>query len=465
MASHINPIEVFLSVAVIATALIPVTANAAGFAILEQSTKRTGTAMAGSGSAAQDASVVWSNPAAMTLMDRQLQVTGSAVLPGFEFTDQGSRQRLPGGSVPLLPAANSREDGGVNAFIPHISWVHPIDDRWHFGVTLNAPFGLSTDYGLDWPGRYQSVKSEIINFNLNPALAYRVSDRLSVGAGVNINYVDAELTNAMDFAAICANFSGGACPNGAFPGQGQFDGFVKNEGDDVSYGINLGMLWEFDSNTRLGISWRSEIDHDIEGTAKFTQPDTLGGFEALGPALGGSLTSTFSNTGSEAELTLPATASASFYHRFSEGPANNFAVLADAVWTGWSSLDELRAEFENPATPASEEPLGWEDVWRVSLGTEYYANDQWTLRAGAAFDESPIPNSQLRSARLPGNDRTWVTLGASLSLSGSSSVDIATAHIFVDDTNINRRGSTGDQLIGEYESDGAVLTFQFNYRW
>ncbi|MDZ7783972.1 MAG: outer membrane protein transport protein [Halioglobus sp.] len=447
---------VVLSASIISPAL------GAGFAILEQSPKANGTALAGSGSSARDASAVWFNPAAMSLLDHELLVAGHQVVPTFEYTDEGSTQQLADGSVPLLPEASATRSGDKNAFIPHLSYVHRLDDRWHFGVTLNAPFGLTIDYGRDWKGQYQAVLSEIVNFNLNPALSYRVTDSLVIGAGFSVNYVDVELSNALDFAAICVEVVGGDCPNGAVPGRGQFDGFVSNAGDSTSVGANVGLLWEIGEATRLGLTYRSEIDHEIEGTADFTTPGTLGGLDALGPFLGGALSSAFADSDIGAALTLPASGGVSFYHRLAAD--RRFAIMADAEWTGWSSVRRLRIEFDNTATPASEVALRWEDVWRFSLGVEFNAGDRWTWRAGAAFDETPT-DEDLTTARLPGNDRIWLAAGATWRWMPRSEIDVALAHTFVDDTDIDRVGDTGDRLRGRYQADATMLSLALTYRF
>lgn len=435
---------------------------AAGFAILEKSAKREGTALAGSGSAAMDASAVWFNPAGMSrLGDSQLQISGHYVMPKFEFNDQGSNRPIAGTSVPLLPDVASRRDAGVEAFVPAISYVRPINNQWHFGLALNAPFGLSTDYGRDWRGRYQAVRSEITSLNLNPALARRLGSNLAVGFGVDISYMETSLSNAIDLAAACAELAGGACPNGAIPGQGQFDGFVENSGDDIGLGYNAGLLWELTSGTRVGIAWRSGIDHDLEGEADFASPETLDGLGSLG-LLGNALGAAFRDSDIEARLRTPESVSLSLYHRFGDGFLRRFAVMVNADWTGWSSVDELRIRFDNPAAPSTVERFAWENVWRLAIGGEYYVNDRWTLRCGVALDESPVSDASQRSPRLPGNDRRWIAFGASRSLADGSSIDFALAHTLVDDTAIDHVGVSGDRLVGEYDSDGTILSLEYN---
>jgi len=124
-----------------------------------------------------------------------------------------------------------------------------------------------------------------------------------------------------------------------------------------------------------------------------------------------------------------------------------------------------RIEFDNPATPATEVALGWEDVWRFSLGVEFDASDRWTWRAGTAFDESPAGGPSMATARLPDNDRIWLAAGATWHWTPRSEIDIALAHTFVGDTDIDRVGDTGDRLRGSYESDSTILSVGLVYRF
>lgn len=436
--------------------------HGAGFAILEQSAARNGMALAGSRAAAEDASTVWFNPAGMTRRDSELQLAAHLIVPQFEFNDRGSVQTTPLGSLPLLPGADRSEDGAERAVVPNAAYVRAINERWRLGIVLNAPFGLSTGYASDWVGRYQAVDSEITSFNVNPAVAYRVNDRLSLGAGVSVNYTEARLTNAVDFAAICAQLAGDACPNGALPGQGAFDGFVENTGDDTSVGYNLGLLWQPTNATRLGLTYRSEIEHNLEGDVDFTAPATLGGFEALGPMLGGALAAAFADGNAGAELTLPDTAGASIRHDIENGFAAGVTLLAEAVWTGWSNLSALRIDSDNPATPPLEETLAWENTWRFAVGLECRVNAAWQLRAGIAYDESPVPNQQLRTPRLPDNDRTWLALGLGRTWRHGT-IDVGYAHLVVDDTPIDRVGGTGDRLRGDYDSAADVFSVEVGF--
>jgi long-chain fatty acid transport protein len=165
-----------------------------------------------------------------------------------------------------------------------------------------------------------------------------------------------------------------------------------------------------------------------------------------------------------AKVRLPASFSVSGYHRFSN---SRFAIMGDATWTDWSTVPGVVFIYERPTTAGGPTslPLGFEDSWRLGLGLNYYHNDHLTFRTGVAFDESPVPNAELRSARLPGNDRTWLSFGASYQFNDRMSADFGYAHLFVDDTRINRTSETSGTLVGEYDSNADIVSLQINYQF
>lgn len=439
------------------------TAGGAGFAIIEHSAQGMGNAFAGGGAVAEDASTLWFNPASITRLDSQIQSSGHVILPSFEFTDGGSVQAVGAGTIPLLPTAPAVNDGGKIAIVPNFYYIREINPKWHFGLAVNAPFGLATEYDPNWSGRYQAVESEIINVNINPALAFRLSDKVSLGAGVSVNYIDAKITNAVDFAAVCAASAGGACPNGAVPGQGTFDGFSEIKADDISYGFNLGIFYEPTNRTRLSMAYRSQINHKLDGTADFTAPTTLGGFTALGPVLGAGLAGTFADDGASAGVSLPDTFSFSGYHRLND----KIGLMADFTWTNWATIPALVIVFDTATTAGgpSVETLNWQNTWRFAFGANYYYDDKITLRTGVAYDESPSNSQTFRTARLPDNDRLWVSIGASYQIKDHLSADFGYSHLFIKDTPISRTGSTGNVLIGTFESSADILSVQVNYKF
>ncbi len=423
--------------------------SAAGFAVNTPSTQHMGNAVAGGGAIAEDASAVWMNPASITRLPSQAMTSAHVILPSFEFKDSGSTFAPPLGGGAISGPATA--EGDKEAYVANFYYIRKLDERLSFGLAVNAPFGLATEYDRNWRGRYHAVESEILDFNINPALAWKVNETFSIGAGVSLNYIDAKINNAVDFGSICAAPPGGGPPIGACTGPGLFDGFAEHEGDDISYGFNVGLFYEPNDRTRFSVAYRSQINHKLEGDADFTVP------AAAAPIAGA-----FSDGGIKIGASLPDSLSISAFHMVTP----KIGIMGDATWTGWSDIPELLIIYDNPGTTGdgqADEPLDWEDVWRLSFGVNYYQSDKLTLRTGVAYDQSPVPNPVRATPRLPDNDRIWLSIGASYRASDRLSVDFAYTHEFLDDTNIARTNGTGATLRGTYESEVDIFSLQVSY--
>lgn len=419
-------------------------AAGSGFAIIEQSAASAGYAYAGVAAAAQDASTVFFNPAGMALLSgNELQLGGHYIIPSAKFENQGSTTVL---GTPLT--GGNGGDGGEAALVPNLFYTHRFANKWSAGIGITAPFGLVTEYDDGWVGRYYALKSDLATLNINPSVAYKINDQWSIGVGVSFQRVEAELSSAIDYGTILAG--AGFAPPAASQ---TLDGKVTFEADDWGYGANVGLIFEPRRGSRLGIHYRSQIDHTAEGDAKFENP------AGLPPGVGAT------NNEIEVDVTLPENVSFSGYHAFNE----RWAILADITWTKWSRFEELRIKYAD-GRPDSIDTYKWEDSWRYSIGGTFKPMEALELRAGVAYDETPIPNAQRRTPRVPGADRTWLTFGAGYQFSELIKLDFAYGHLWIDDPKLNkdvtepenaRRGA----LIGEYDSSidifSAAVSFQF----
>ncbi len=437
--------------------MIPGQVRGAGFAIIEQSVSGLGNAFAGGAASAEDATTIFFNPAGMTRIDHAEAILGIHwIIPSAEFNNEGSTHVLqPVTGVPL--AGGNGGDGGVNVLVPNIYYVRPLGKGLTFGLGINAPFGLATEYDSNWVGRYHAIKSDLVSINVNPSLAYKVNNHLSLGAGFSIQYLEAELTNAIDFGTLDAigAFTPLGIPAGALGliPQGS-DGFVKLEGDSIGFGFNLGLLYEFTENTRLGIAYRSRVYQDVEGDADFS-----------GVPAGLAAAPLFKDTGAEAQITLPDTASISLYHRFNP----QWAVMADITWTDWDVMKELRFKFDNPFQSDGVTTLNWKDAFRYSLGVTFNPNERLAVRGGIAYDETPIPDPEHRTPRIPGEDRLWLSFGLGYRISDSFSVDLGYAHLFVDDPRIDK-SPTGEDAVrgglkGTFDASVDIISGQIVWRF
>lgn len=425
-------------------------AEAAGYALREQSASALGNAFAGATAGAEDLSYMFFNPAGLTRQSgSQIAVVGNLILPRLELSNL--RASTAGGE-PL--SGNDGGNPGEDAVVPamyglwDIQQTFGLEENIKLGVGVNVPFGLETDYRDNWIGRYHALHSKVKTINVNPAVAWEPVPGLSVAAGLQAQYMDARLTNAVDFGSIGAAFGGTP---------GADDGVGKAKGDDIGWGYNLGALWEPWAGTRFGVAWRSAIDHRLRGDGDFSL-DSAGIGARVQAATG-----LFQDGRIQADVTTPETLSFGVNHAID----SQWTVMAEAQWTRWSRFHELRIDFANPVQPDSLMEQEWHDTWFVGLGATYRPDEAWALRGGAAWDQDPTRNKH-RGARIPTDDRWWLSLGAGWSPLPGLSIDVGYTHIFIQDSAIDLKATDrGNRFRGDLSADidGAVDIFAVQARW
>ena len=448
--------------------------NAAGFSVAEHSASGMGSAFAGASAIAEDASTTYFNPAGLSkLKGKQIIFAAHYVSVSSAFTNNGSslNSTLGGGTL-----SGSNDDGSTSPFIPNFYYSRELNDKWNFGFGVNVPFGNSSEYSDTWVGRYHATKSEIHTININPSASYKVNDKFSVGFGVNVQYIEATLANKLDSRAICfgaitkAQIAGGATPTNAAVaanagcnaaglttlGNAATDSTQSLTGDDWSFGWNIGLLYEISDETRIGLAYRSNIEHNVNGTSDFTRSANLNAFLT-------SVSSTaFTDTGASVSVDLPETLSLSLYHAVNP----KWSILADATWTKWNRFDKLVINFANPSQSSSTIPENWENSMRYSLGLNYKPDSKWIYRAGVALDETPISNTKDITPRIPDNDRIWLSLGFGHQVSDDFGYDVGYSHLIFDDIVINNTdASFGHTLSGSYNVDVDIFSAQFNWKF
>jgi len=329
--------------------------------------------------------------------------------------------------------------------------------------TANVPFGLATEYDEGWIGRYHGLKAEITTINVNPVIAWKATDSMSVGIGLSYQYVDIEITNNIDSAVACGFAQqvnpAATCSAYTFPGLAADDSRLALDGDDSSIGWNVGLLFDVSEKSRVGLAYRSAIKHDISGNANYTLNSGTG---SLAEAVAG--TPLFNSTTLTAGAELPATFSTSFVHDFNP----NWTFLFDWTYTGWDSLGSIEIVQEGAIPGTNPElELAFHNTNRVSFGGHYKPGNNWIFRAGLAYDEAPVRNDEVRTARVPDNDRRWLSLGFGYEASKSWSFDVGYSHLFISDTGINNQTSTssGATLVGTYDASVDILSAGVNFNF
>ena len=389
-------------------------ASASGFQLFEQNASGIGNAYAGSAAVAENASTIYFNPAGMTQLQK-LEVSGgvSVVKPSFSFNNKGS-------SVDGLTGTGDGGDAGGWGFVPngYASWG--VTKDLYVGIGISAPFGLKTEYDDRWVGAAQSRMFEIKTINVNPSVAYRLNEKVSLGFGLNWQKID----------ATYERLAGINVPSVA-----------KLTLSDDAWGWNAGALFTLSPSTKVGISYRSTIKYKTEGHTN--------------------LNGVWRND-SKASLTLPDTAILSVTQKLSD----RWEMLGDISWTGWSSIpkvDILRAN----GSLAQVLDTDFKDAWRVALGANYQLNSAWKLKYGIAYDQTPVRGPTTRLVSLPDNDRVWLSFGAQWAPDKAQKIDLGAAYIHVRDSKI-RNDQTSvipsrGYVAGEYSGNIWVLGAQYSY--
>jgi long-chain fatty acid transport protein len=446
---------------------------AAGFQINESSASGLGTAYAGGAAAAEDASILWSNAAGMIRL-RERQVVGAVhlITPSIKFKN-GSSVAATGQAL----GGEGGDAGGLNV-VPNLYFVAPLGTDWSVGLGLSSPFGLVTEYGDGWAGRFQAMKSSIRTINVNPSVAWRVMPRVGVGLGLNFQRIDAEFTNQVNFSGALLSAAqplvvAGTITPATLAAIAQatpnLESRAKVEGSDNAWGWNLGVLWELDDKTRVGAQYRSSIKYTIDGDAKFSNPTPAATGNAPLDALIAQLATGVNtspvglrDTAITSQVKLPAIVNLSYFTTLND----RWDVLADAQWTQWSTIQELRFVRGN-GTLLQNTPENFKDTWKVALGAHYRYNSALTLRGGIALDQSPVRTAD-RTPRLPDADRTWLAFGAQYRMSPSLTLDVGAAYVFVKKANIDISGNppsaaANGTLAGRYDSNTIIASGQITY--
>lgn len=399
-------------------------AKASGFQLREQSSEALGNAFAGSTAKAYNLSTIYYNPAGMTRLEGD-QIAGSttwiAPVSKFSGTNTVGATRTVGSQ-----GGDAIKDAAVGAV--YAMWDYRPDLK--FGMAVTAPFGMRSEYEDNWVGRYHALHSDVTDINFSPSVAYRINENLSIGGAIQVAYTKARLSQAINLTAL----TGGALPG---------DGRGTVEGDDVGFGGDIGLLYEFSPTSRLGLNYRSQVDHTLEGSAKFEA--TTAQKAALGVNL--------RDTEASADLVTPDMVAVGFYHEVSP----QWALMSDVQWTRWSTFKELRIKYDSGRADSITRE-NWHDTWFFSLGTTYTMDDHNKFHFGVAYDQAPMKDED-RTARIPDSDRYWLSAGYTYTLNPKVQGNIGYTHIFADSATLDEASVLGSgRLTGSYDSSVDIIS-------
>lgn len=394
-------------------------AGASGFALQNQTGSGNGTAFAGAAASAEDAGTIYFNPAGMTYLPQghNIAVAGTLLNRSIEFRNTNSAQgTLAWGST------NGGNAGGLS-LIPAGYYAYSISPSLRVGVGVSPTFGNKTEYTPDFLGRNSAISTKWEQTNINPSIAYKLNDKVSVAAGLNYALLHLHLRQGVASSSTqLADISASA------------DG----------WGYNLGLMWQISPSTRLGLAYRSTIEFNATD-GRNRNPVTSYDFTA--------------------KVKTPD----NFSMALSQQLSDRWEMLGDVTWTGWSSIQNLDLISKSTGNVAARLSYNFRDTWRVGLGANYKYNDQWKFRFGTAYDRSPVKTPEDRTMTLPDSDRIWLSFGAKYQLSKVSSVDFGYTHIFFRAASTNRNVTTGagtatTQFIrGDFDASADLLSVQYNH--
>ena len=442
MHKNTNALVKAIRLATLAVIAAPASVLAGGFSLNEQSASQMGVANAGAAANPENATTVLFNPAGMS------QLSGTNISFGAAVLDIDAEAKSGAKAVNQLSGDVEGSRGGDiadPAVLPNFYLTHEINDSIDVGFGIHAPYGLAADYDNDFVGRYFADKTELTAIAFTPSIAINNGKGLSMGATLNIMYAEGRLSKFQDIR-------GGLVQRGLPPAQAnglatQYEQafgapYADIEGDDVAINFRVGFLYELSEQTQIGLTAQTGTEFELEGEIElegYPAPSAQSPFGLAPQTLTENVT---------VPLAIPESATLGLRHRLTD----NVTLLAGATYARWSRFEELdinsregqsgevSAEIgrvgDMPITHITEE---WKNTWQFNVGGIWQATPEWALKAGYAFDESPV--DQYVTARIPSEDRHWLTLGTQWKdVQSGWTVDVAVGTlIFADDAKVDDR--------------------------
>ncbi|MEM8833132.1 MAG: OmpP1/FadL family transporter [Pseudomonadota bacterium] len=395
-------------------------AYAAGFYLQEQSVKGLGMAFAGSTTSINDASTIYFNPAGMTDLEQgQIHAGVNLMIQHGDISDTGSTFFGP----PIAPAAEGNPYDPIA--LPNLYAAYPFHifgkEIWG-GLGVSLPFGITSDYGGAAFNRFDATETELNTINLTPALAVDITDMLSVGAGLDIQYAEADLRAAF---------------NAGTPGT------TRIKGDDISYGFNIGLQIEPVETTKIGLHYRSAISHELDGR-----------IINIGTGLD-------TNEPGTLDLDLPDIATIGIGHDVND----RMRIMGQVAWFGWDRFNDIDGNTDaGVATDPDRLQQNYDDTFAFAVGGEYDFNPQWTFRVGYQYDQTPT-NDQFRSTRNPDGDRHQVSAGGTYKLTPNLELDFAASYTDIGEETVNVARNFGGNAIILADTEGYIANVAAAITW
>lgn len=402
-----------LTLTALGTILLAANAQAAGFHLREQSAAAQGNAFAGATAGAENGSYAYFNVAGLTRQKgTQLNIGGTYIAPRAEASNVKDADDHRGSDVNNIVHS---------AVAPNASISHQINEKAFIGVGLNVPYGMITKYDEEWAGSDHGITSKVISATVTPMFAYKLTDKLSLGAGLQMQYIRARLTNTAQNQQIK----------------------TAMKGDAFDIGYQLGAMYEFNENTRIGVAYRSQVKHKLTGELSSAAP------------------APYLNQNINARLTTPEMLSMGIYHQLND----KWAVMAEYQRVFWSSFETLDIYGEDyPFVSSTKEH--WRDTNFFAVGASYQIDHQWKWRLGLAYDQSAV-RVQHRTPRIPDSDRIWYSTGLNYQYNDKLTFDLAYTYIKAHKAHLatSLTGNIGSHVTAEYTNSVQLFGLSLNYKF
>ena len=457
-----KPIKTMANLAVLAM-MTSQAAHAGSFSLYtESSAAAMGNYGAGIAAEGADASIGWYNPAGLVLIkDQQVLLGGVGVFPSVQLTGSSTYTSLiPFPNIPPQSYVQSFSglQGGENALVPSLHYALPLGERAAFGLSIVSPFGLSTNYSESSPVRYAATRSQFETVDVSPELGGKLTDHFSVGLGLDLEYARVKF-NRMIGSPAFLQFAAVGLNEPVTPAT--LDSASNNSGDSFAVGFHAGAMYMFDNNhTRIGVNYQSAISHQFTGKSQLTGRLADPTLDLFTLATGNPNAQFTSNALYSNYIDLPQIVTLSGYQDINA----KLAILGSVVYSGWSSfktitLNNVAVGMANPSgdgtfiqtTLNSTTLEDYRNTWRFALGANYHVNQQWMMRVGGGYDQTPTVTAE-RDVRLPDSDRWALSIGAHYQMRPNLGFDAGYTYLF----------AANNAVVKNTQAIGATSTYNVN---
>ena len=452
---------------ILSTALLSTAVQASGYHFGTQSVNAQGTANAAAAEAA-DASTIFYNPAGLSKLDSsQISVNANIVFPSIRY-EADSATDFTG-----IPVQGSKSGKITKTTVaPHVYGAYKANDDVTLGLGVYVPFGSATEYEKDSVLRYNINKLGLTTIAIEPVVAWKLNDRHSFGAGIIAQHTSAELRKYADWGIQQKAKALTATPsNPTAAAQIKADGHADVKGSDWGFGYQLAWMWDINDRARVGVNYRSKVSHTLKGDAEWAADD------AAAKAMWSTALAANGYTANEkarVKIVTPESLSVHGMYKVSD-KANLFG---DVTWTRHSRFNKAELVFEKEKTIGMNKKSdrttitpNWRNTYKVGFGGSYQISEPLQLRAGIAFDKSPVRNADYRMNSLPDGNRIWFSAGMKYHIGKNHVVDAAYTHIHINDTVYRAGKASGNDVdsrgasSARFKNKADILGLQYTYKF